>query len=210
MNALFDFIKNHAPLKKLKKGELLFCEGVEVEFIPYLMEGGLKVYILSDSGREILIYKVLPERFCVIAMVSALTGQKYPAYTIAEKDSKVLLIEPDRARRLLDSDAVWRKLFLNELSKGFLSILNLINDITSISVKRRLIQYLMDNISDECTVKKTHEEIAKDICSSRVVISRLLKELEANGFVSLKRGKVLIKKAKGRHVASLGELSCPD
>ncbi len=105
------YIKD-AFIKEVEKGEMLFYEGSHVEYVPFVIDGELKIYILSDTGREILLYNVLPDRFCIFAMLSVMSENDYPAYTVAGKDSKIVSIPSDLAIRWLDSDVEWRRMFL--------------------------------------------------------------------------------------------------
>ncbi len=83
-------------------------------------------------------------------------------------------------------------MFHSQISEDFSQIFRLINDLISKRVKRRLILYLINSVVDNSTVKKTHDEIARDIGTSRVVVSRLLKAFEKKGFITLKRGTIFI------------------
>ncbi len=185
------FIKSNFPIKKFVRGQILFYEGAEIEYIPYVLEGELKIYLISDSGREILLYKVLPDQFCLFALLSFFSHKTYPAYTFVEKNSKIICVNPDYIRNLIEKELFWKNFFINEVSECFLSIVQLINHMTSSKVLIRLIDYLR-NYNSDLLIEKTHEEIAKDLGTSRVVISRLLKFLEKQGTLRLMRRKILI------------------
>lgn len=79
------------------------------------------------------------------------------------------------------------------LSKNLLGIMYTLNSMVSEGIKDRLISYLLSSCEKGFVIEKTHEEIAKDIGSVRVVVSRVLKELEKEDLISLQRGKLFIR-----------------
>jgi CRP/FNR family transcriptional regulator len=176
-------------------GRLLFSEGSFCSAVPFLKEGELKVYLLTEAGRELTLYRVLPGQFCLIALLSAYAGIEYPAYTRVERDSLIAMLPAEQLLKWIREKDSWHELFLRLLSENFMSVLFLLNRMLSCRVESRLIEYLLTE-GKKGYVSKTHEEIAKDIGSVRVVVSRLLKELERVGLLELSRGKVLIKDYK--------------
>lgn len=181
---------------KVKKGVLLFSEGSYCTGVPYLERGSLRVFLISDSGREINLYDLMPGQMCIIAMLTLYAGTEYPAYTRAEEDSLIYMIPPDIAISLFEENRWWRSLFMRVLSKNLLSVLGKINSYISERVEERLAKYLL-MYAKEGFIQKTHEEIARDVGSVRVVVSRTLKDLEREGLIGLCRGKVFIKDVEG-------------
>lgn len=81
----------------MEKGSLIFSEGSLCSVVPFLKEGLLKVYLISESGRELTFYKVLPGQMCILAMLTAYSGNMYPAYTKAEEDCYLYMIPSEIA-----------------------------------------------------------------------------------------------------------------
>ncbi len=179
--------------RRVEKGSLIFSEGNICSAIPFLKEGLLKVYLISESGRELTLYKVLPGQMCIFAMLTAYSGGEYPAYTKAEEDCYVSMIPSEIAIKWFEENRWWRSLFMTVLSEKFLGIMYTLDSMISESIKDRLINYLLSSHGKDFVIEKTHEEIAKDIGSVRVVVSRVLKELEKEGLISLQREKLFIK-----------------
>lgn len=188
-----DLLERNYALERVKKGTLLFSEGGLCNAVPYLKEGLLKVYLISESGRELTLYSVQPGEMCILAMISAYTKSEYPAYTRAEENSFLYMVPSNIAIKWLEENHWWRSLFMKILSENFLNIISTINSMVSASIKERIIKYLLINYKSGNIIEKTHENIAKDIGSVRVVVSRVLKELEKEGLIQLLRGKILIK-----------------
>ncbi|MFN7065814.1 MAG: Crp/Fnr family transcriptional regulator [Aquificaceae bacterium] len=185
--------KSYSP-QKVNRGTLIFSEGSLCSTVPFLKEGLLKVYLISESGREITLYNVLPGQMCLLAMITAYSMDEYPAYTKAEEDSYLYMVPSEIAIKWFEENHWWRSLFMRVLSENLLTLMSLLNSMVSESVKERVVRYLLSNHG--YSIKKTHEEIAKDIGSVRVVVSRALKELEKEGLIYLQRGKVHIKDYK--------------
>lgn len=179
--------------QKVEKGSLIFSEGSVCSAVPFLKDGLLKVYLISESGRELTLYKVLPEQMCVLAMLTAYSKGEYPAYTKAEEESYLYMIPSEIAIKWLEENHLWRSLFMKVISENFLNIMSILNSMLSESIKHRLINYLLSSCGKGFVIEKTHEEIAKEIGSVRVVVSRVLKELEREGLIYLQREKLFIR-----------------
>lgn len=180
------------PLR-VGKGSLLFFEGSLCSAVPFVKEGELKVYLISDSGRELTLYRVMPGQMCILAMITVYSTKEYPAYTKAEEDSLIFMVPGDLALRWFEENQWWRSLFMNVLSENFISVMGMLNSMVSESVEKRLINYLLSKVEGNGFIEKTHEEIAKDVGSVRVVVSRVLKDLEKDGLIELCRGRLLVK-----------------
>ncbi|MFN3813892.1 MAG: Crp/Fnr family transcriptional regulator [Aquificaceae bacterium] len=188
-----DYFERRFGLKKIEKGEFLFHEGDACSYVPFLKEGKLKVFLLTENGREVFLYSLLPNQMCVLAMLCTYSKEDYPAYSCAEEDSLLIPIPTDVALNLFDRESWWRGLFMRVLSENLLSIMGLLNDMLSRNIESRLIDYLISHSQENFLITKRHEDIAREIGSVRVVISRTLKKLEKDGLVELRRENVMIK-----------------
>lgn len=185
-------IEREFGLEKVKRGGMLFSEGGLCTGVPYVKRGKLKVYLISEGGREIALYRVHEGQICILAMITAYSGCEYPAYTVAEEDSLLVLVPASVAVRWLEENSWWRSLFMKTLSENLISLLGILNGMLSESAERRLIEYLLDHNLNTKWINRTQEDIARDIGSVRVVVNRVLKELERESFLRLCRGKIEI------------------
>ncbi len=181
------------PPQRVNKGSLLFSEGSLCSAVPFVKEGELKVYLISDSGRELTLYKVVPGQMCMLAMITVYSNREYPAYTRAEEDSVIFMVPKEIAIRWFEENQWWRNLFMRVLSENLLSVTEIINSMVSNRVEERLIHYLLSEAKGKRFIEKTHEDIAKDVGSVRVVVSRVLKDIERDGLIEVCRGRIFIK-----------------
>ncbi|MDW8294570.1 MAG: Crp/Fnr family transcriptional regulator [Aquificaceae bacterium] len=188
-----NLVESRFTLERVERGSLLFHEGGPCSAVPFLREGELKVYLLSETGRELTLYRVLPGQMCILAMLTAYSGKEYPAYTRVEKDSSVYMVPSEVALKWFEEQPQWRYLFMKVLSENLLSLLSMVNTMVSERVEKRLACYLLSQADERGLVEKTHEDIAKDVGSVRVVVSRVLKEFEREGLVDICRGRLVIK-----------------
>ncbi len=186
-------VERRFGLKKIEKGELLFHEGAVCSYVPFLKDGKLKVFLLTENGREVLLYSLLPNQMCVLAMLCAYSKEDYPAYSCAEEDSLLVPIPTDVALDWFDRESWWRHLFMRVLSEKVLSVMSLLNGMLSRNVESRLIDYLISHSRNGFIINKRHEDIAREIGSVRVVVSRTLKRLEQDGLVELGKQSVIIR-----------------
>ena len=73
-----NFIERSYPPQKVERGSLIFSEGNVCSAVPFVKDGVLKVYLISQSGRELTLYRVLPNQMCIIAMLTAYSKGEYP------------------------------------------------------------------------------------------------------------------------------------
>ncbi|NOZ54115.1 MAG: Crp/Fnr family transcriptional regulator [Gammaproteobacteria bacterium] len=170
----------------------IVCEiGDACENFVVLTKGRVKIFRTGEDGRYLTLYQVCPGEGCVLTASCLLNDRAFPAIAIAEEPSEGYVISKQRLRDWLKTEPEWQKFIFELLSQRMGSLIEIVDQLAFKTLETRLIQWLVVH-PQAPSLKITHQQVAKELASSREVISRLLKILEEKGKVKLQRGRILI------------------
>jgi CRP/FNR family transcriptional regulator len=188
------FIKWKLQQQCVAKGSLLIGNESQCEGIPIVINGSMRLFRVSESGREMTIHRIAEGELCVLAALCAMGGLTYDYSIEAEVDSELAVIPPDVFIDLIDRSHAFKTYVFQTLAEKLVTALNTLESINFTSIASRLETYLETNADKNGTIKTTHEKIAIELGSTREVISRQLAKMAADGLIELFRGKIKIKK----------------
>lgn len=171
-------------------GTIGYREGTPCGAYVMRLAGQSRVYKMSTSGREILLYRVAAGETCVITTTCLLGNSDYPASTIVEEPIRDVLIPAVAFHQLMIDSAVFRKFVMVNYGALISDLIVLLDEVAFHSLDGRLAKVLLDAKSPQIT--RTHQQIADELGTAREVVSRQLKRLELKGAVSLGRGQIEI------------------
>lgn len=186
-------IERNLVQKKVQAGELLINGEEACWGFSFIKSGVLRVYRLNDEGREVTLYRLRKGDSCFMTVICALAQSNTHAYVRVEEDSELVILPILLFEKYLMNHPVYLQFVFKNLYEKFLSVIQVVENVTFNSIEQRVIDYLKEH-SRGGLLYRTHEQIAFDIGSTREVVSRTLKSLERKGKVKLERGKILIKK----------------
>jgi len=157
-----------------------------------VVEGYLKVYATLNNGKEIFLYRIGPGETCMLTNLAIYKNRPYPAFAVCETDVIGFTIPSHIANAWFEKYSYWRTFVLDTIVKNAYELFYILNEIMSKPLDQKLREYLMSNSRDG-VVNLTHEDIARDLGTAREVVSRLLKDMERQGLLEPKRGKIYIK-----------------
>ncbi len=178
--------------KSFTKNDFLYIEGDQCNGIGLFLEGEVRVFKTSESGREITLYEMFAGDTCILNASSILSNSYYPANAQCVTDVSALLLPKSVFLELISGYETMRNFIFNLFSQRLATIIEVVDEIAFRKMDLRLKDYLIEK-ADNDVVNLTHQQIANDLGSSREVISRLLKDLEKKGKVILHRKKIEIK-----------------
>lgn len=198
---LFPFLKDatpemhaeffeHSNLVRLPSQASICLEGDKCSCIPLVLEGSARVFKLSESGRELTLYRVEPGQSCIMTASCILSGVEFPAFAATETEVEAIVIPPDILHRWVNQYEVWRQFLCGMLASRLSEVIAVVEEVAFQRVDTRTAEYLLQSAGADGTIKKTHLEIATDIGTSREVVSRILKEFEHQGLITLARGEI--------------------
>ena len=160
--------------------------------MPFVLKRSLKVLKRDDNGKEILLYYLLSSETCSMAYSCCLEEKKSEVRAIAEGDLDIIAIPHNKLDEWLCKYPTWKNYILRSFNERFSELLKSIESIAFLKLDERLIAYLKEKrrLSGSNVIKASHYQIADELATSRVVISRLLKILENKGKILLYRNEI--------------------
>ena len=133
-----------------------------------------------------------PEETCVISMINSVTGSHKKLNAVVEEDAEIIFVPVERAKEWMKKYPEWSDFILETYEKRFDHLLNQLKSVSEEKLETRVLKYLNNRrkISGEKILPITHQHLANDLSTNRVVISRLLKNLENKGILKLGRNKI--------------------
>lgn len=187
-------IENIGTIREVKKGDILVDLGEQIKFIPLIVKGSVKVVREDENGDELLLYFVDYGNTCAMTLNCCMENTKSEIRAICEIDTTLIMIPSNYMDRWLSQYKSWRVFIFNNFQSRLNELLKAVDSVTFLKLDERLERYLNEKVLllKNKTLKITHLEIATDLNSSRVVISRLLKKMEKNGMLYLGRNTIQI------------------
>ena len=157
-----------------------------------VVQGTLRVYETAENGREILLYRLYGGEICVLTLTHLLQGIAYSACAVAETDARVVSIPLHPFQRALAESEAFRTAVLFTLSRRLSDVMQLVEQVAFHGLDLRLACLLGQLFGQRNTrrLKITHQELARELGTTREVLSRLLKAFEHQGCIRLSRGQI--------------------
>ena len=193
-DALIEEIDQVGTLKQVKEGEKLIEIGDYLRSMPLLVSGAVKILREDDDGDELLLYFLERGDTCAMSLTCCLGHSKSEIRAIAELDTTLIMIPVQKMEEWTGKYKSWRNFVLASYHTRLMEMLETIDSIAFMNMDGRLVKYLKDKqkIGGEPVINSTHQEIAYELNTSRVVVSRLLKKLETLGKIELNRNSIRI------------------
>lgn len=189
---LIDEIIEVGHYKKIKENELLLDIGDKFESIPLMLTGAIKISRENKNGDEIVLYFLERGDTCTVSFANCLKSSKSKVRGIAEKDSELIFIPVNKLEDWMVKYKSWRDFVIESYNIRLNEMLEAIDTLAFMKMDQRIFKYLSDKVKimRDTVLNTTHQEIAIDLNTSRVVVSRLLKQLENEGKIKLFRNKI--------------------
>ncbi|HFD12789.1 MAG TPA: Crp/Fnr family transcriptional regulator [Crenotrichaceae bacterium] len=187
--AVNDFMHS-AKLINVSDRQMVFSVGDPCENYLLLLEGQIRVQLIAETGREVMLYTVSSGDSCVLTTSCLMEHKPYPAEAFTDADIRAFLISEADFNKALEKSDFFRKYVFSNISNRLSSVIHRMEDVVLNPIEARLAKYLLS--IDEPVIKKTHQELASEMGTAREVISRHLRQLKISGWVQLSRGKITL------------------
>ena len=180
--------------KTYKEGDIILDENSSIRAIPIVMKGMIKVIRTEEDGREILLYYIQAGESCIMSFLGGMHNEKSIVKAEVEEDTEILFLPVDKVSLFIQEYPEWLDYIFRLYHKRFEELLDIINAIAFKKVDERLLNLLIKKaeISQSKTIVITHEQLANELGTARVVVSRLLKQLEDTSKLKLGRNKITL------------------
>jgi CRP/FNR family transcriptional regulator len=194
--ALLNEIEQVAMLKEFKEGDVIIDFGDYIKKMPLLLSGAIKILREDFDEGELLLYFIEKGDTCSMSMACCIGDTKSEIRAVAETDGQVVMIPVMYMELWLGKYKSWRNYVFASYNNRLKEMLTAIDNLAFMNMDKRLLNYLLEKakINDNKEINTTHQEIAYDLNTSRVVISRLLKALEIDKKIKLHRAFIEILK----------------
>lgn len=181
-------------VKTLEKGDVIMQENTYIRSIPIIISGSLKIIRADEEDKEILLYYIKPGESCIMSFLGGMHNEKSKVKAVAEECSEVLFVPVERVRDLIREFPQWLDYIFRLYHIKFEELLEAFNSVAFKKVDERMLRLLEKKaaLTGSKTLEVTHEQLANELGTARVVISRLLKQLEDEGQVELGRNKITL------------------
>ncbi len=180
--------------KSYPAGSVIVNEHAHIRAIPIVVKGMLKVIRTEEDGREILLYYIKAGESCIMSFLGGLHNETSKVKAEVEEDAEILFLPVEKVSLFIKEYPEWLDYIFRLYHKRFEELLDILNAIAFKKVDERLLSLLNKKVSitGSKSIQITHEQLANELGTARVVVSRLLKQLEENGMVKLGRNKIIL------------------
>lgn len=190
LNELYDF----SIVKNYDAGDIILNENSYIRSIPIVTKGSIKVLRTEEDGREILLYYIKAGESCVMSFLGGIHGETSKVKAEVEEDSEILFLPTEKVTSLIKSHPEWLDYIFRLYHKRFEELLDMVNEVTFKKIDERLLNLLQkkSELNNVKLIYTTHEQLANELGTARVVVSRILKQFEEDGKLKLGRNKIEI------------------
>jgi len=201
--ALREKLISYGTTKKFNAGDVILNENAYIRSIPIVLSGSIRVMRNDDEGREILLYYIKSGESCIMSFLGGIHQDTSKVRAVAEDETEILFVPVDKVITLIREHDDWLDFIFRLYHKRFEELLEVVNAVAFKKIDERLILLLQKKaeLSKSKTITVTHEQLANELGTARVVVSRLLKQLEVDrllkqlevdGRVELGRNKITL------------------
>jgi len=180
--------------KTFSEGDTILRENSYINSIPIVTSGSIRVMRTDDDGREILLYYIESGESCIVSFLGGLHQDTCKIKAIAEEKTDILFIPIDKVKELIKEFPEWLDYIFRLYHKRFEELLEVVNEVAFKKMDERILNFIKkkSELTKTNELHLTHEQIANELGTVRVVVSRLLKQLEDEGLVKLGRNKIIL------------------
>lgn len=191
---LIDEILEVGRLVEVPAGETIMDIGQYIKNIPLLLSGAIKVLREDEDGDELLLYYLEQGETCSVTMACCVGHTKSEIRAITETDAKIVMVPAQKMEEWMAKYKGWRNYIFESYHNRLNELLQTVDSIAFKNLDQRLVDYLQKKVevTNDNRIRNTHQEIAYDLHTSRVVVSRLLKKLEKMKKLVLHRSYIQI------------------
>ncbi len=203
--AVRDRLRQMARVLRLPAGAQVFGPTNVPDSLFFLYDGRIRVSQSSESGREIVLYRVEAGESCVLTTACMLAEEAYNAEGLAETDIVAAVLPKTAFDQLVAEEEPFRKFVFAAYSRRLIDLLRVVDDVAFGRLDVRLAERLLSLAGDFKEISATHQKLASELGTAREVISRVLQDFQKRGMVAQSRGRIaLTDKPALRHLARAG------
>jgi CRP/FNR family transcriptional regulator len=180
--------------KTFEEGEVILQENAHIRSIPIVTSGSIRVMRSEGDEKEILLYYIKAGESCIMSFLGGLHNDTSKVKAIAEETTDILFVPVNKVKELIREFPEWLDYIFRLYHQRFEELLEVVNAVAFKKMDERLILFLEKKaeVTQSNILSVTHEQLATELGTARVVVSRLLKQMEVEGLVKLGRNKITL------------------
>jgi len=191
---LIQEIAKVGTLKEIPEDFMMIDIGEKIKGVPLMVSGAIKISRENENGEELLLYYLEEGDSCTLTFAWEMGETKSKIRAVSELPSKLIMVPIQRIRDWESKYPSWRRFLFRSYQIRMDELIDTLDSLAFDGLEKRLMDYMVEKkrVNGKNELLITHQNIALELHSSRVVISRLLKKLEQTGKIQLKRNKIII------------------
>lgn len=180
--------------KTFAEGDVILQENAHIRSIPIVTSGSIRVMRSEGDEKEILLYYIKAGESCIMSFLGGMHNDTSKVKAIAEETTDILFVPVTKVKELIKEFPEWLDYIFRLYHQRFEELLEVVNAVAFKKMDGRILLFLRKKveIAQSNVLSMTHEQIAAELGTARVVVSRLLKQLEVEGVVKLGRNKITL------------------
>jgi CRP/FNR family transcriptional regulator len=189
-------LETKSMVMQVNGGETMLNPGQTIRAVPIVLSGTFKVSRINEEGQELLLYYVKEGESCAMTFTCCMMAHTSVIKGSAEEDSELLCIPVDVMDDWMMRYRTWKRFVMTTILNRFTEVLKSIDEVAFKKLDDRLVHYLREKskATGSSLVNLSHQQIADELSTNRVVISRLLKKLELDKKLLLYRNQIKLLK----------------
>lgn len=187
-------LSSYGTVKIFAEGDVILNENTYIKAIPIVTKGSIRVMRTEEDGRELLLYYIKAGESCIMSFLGGIHHDTSKVKAIAEEETEILLLPIDKMSLLIKESPEWLDYIFRSYQKRFEELLEVVNAVAFKKIDERLLNYIQKKceLTQSKILSITHEQLANEIGTARVVVSRLLKQMEDEGLIKLGRNNITL------------------
>ena len=180
--------------KTFEEGDVILQENAHIRSIPIVTSGSIRVMRSEGDEKEILLYYIKAGESCIMSFLGGLHNDTSKVRAVAEETTDILFVPVAKVKELIREYPEWLDYIFRLYHQRFEELLEVVNAVAFKKMDERLLLFLEKkaDITQNKILSITHEQLAAELGTARVVVSRLLKQMEVEGLVKLGRNKITL------------------
>lgn len=179
-------------IKDFVAGDIILNENAHIRAIPIVSKGSIRVMRTDEEDKEILLYYIKAGESCIMSFLGGMHHERSKVKAVAEEDTEILFLPVEKVTLFIKEYPEWLDYIFRLYHKRFEELLEVVNAVAFKKMDERLLNFIKKKCehTKSKTLNVTHEQLANELGTARVVVSRLLKQLEEEGLIKLGRNKI--------------------
>ena len=192
---LLEELEKHGTIQVIEAGKTIIEPGQYIKMVPVVLEGTIKVMRTNEEGHDLFLYYIESGETCAVSLTCCSAMNPSEVKAVAEERTKILAVPAPKHEEWTNEFRQWKDFVAQTYQKRFQSMFQAIDDIAFKKMDERLLKYLVVKAKQAKAneLSMTHQDIARELGTSREVVSRLLKQLENRKLVELGRNVVYVR-----------------